>query len=249
VGHADGAVGLVDVLAAGSGSPHCDDVEILRIDRDVDVVLKLRHDIDGSERGVAASGGVKRRDADQAMHALLRFQIAVGHRPFNQNAAGLDAGFFTLLVVQDGDLEAAALGPAAVHAVQHLRPVHGLRAAGSRMQFQDGVVGIIGMGQQDLDLIGVEVLEGFLVLFLDDAGEILVKIALQLIDGGGEIRESGVQPVIVFLQCLQRIGFADDGLGFLLVIPEAGRVHQRFIFFDFLLAGSEVKERSQAAPI
>ena len=56
---ADGALGLVDVLAAGAGRPVDLHLNILVPDLDRLVVLQLRHHLDGGEGGLAAGVGVE----------------------------------------------------------------------------------------------------------------------------------------------------------------------------------------------
>ena len=65
-------IGLVDVLAAGAARAVGVDAQILVADLDLDLVLDLRVDEDGGERGVPARVGVERGDAHQAMDAAFR---------------------------------------------------------------------------------------------------------------------------------------------------------------------------------
>ncbi len=53
--------------------------------------------------------------------------------------ADLMPGFFAVLVVVHFRLEALLLGPAEIHAQQHLGPVLALRAAGAGMHGDNGV--------------------------------------------------------------------------------------------------------------
>jgi hypothetical protein len=54
--------------------------------------------------------------------------------------------------LRDIDLEAVLLGPARVHAQQHLGPVLALGAAGAGMDFEIGIVGVGLARQQRLEL-------------------------------------------------------------------------------------------------
>ena len=80
VRQADGAGGLVDVLAAGAAGA----VDVLAdvlvpVDLHLDVV-QLRQHVDRGEAGVPAVLGVERADAHQPVHAALAREIAVGVR-------------------------------------------------------------------------------------------------------------------------------------------------------------------------
>ena len=82
----------------------------------------------------------------------------------------LDAGLLAVGDIEDGGVEAAALGPAQVHAKKHLRPVLGLGAAGAGMDGEQGVAGVVGAAEGEVELKPVEAggdrggLAGYLVL-------------------------------------------------------------------------------------
>ncbi len=69
---------------------------------------------------------------------------------------GLDAGLFAVLVVVHLGFEALLLGPAQIHAQQHLGPVLALGAAGAGMHGDDGVerVGLAGEHGAGFELFG-----------------------------------------------------------------------------------------------
>ena len=56
------------------------------------------------------------------------------------------------MLADDLDLVVAPLGPADIHALEHLRPVLALGAAGAGMDLDIGVVGVGFAGEQRLDL-------------------------------------------------------------------------------------------------
>ena len=56
VGEADGAVGLIHVLAAGAGRPVGIDAQVLVLDLDLDLVVDDRIDPGRGERGMAPRG-------------------------------------------------------------------------------------------------------------------------------------------------------------------------------------------------
>ena len=82
------------------------------------------------------------------MHARLGFEKAERVRPLDLEHRPLDAGFLALTHVEDLDLEALSLGPARVHAHEHVRPVLRLGTAGARADLQLRVATVIRPIQQ-----------------------------------------------------------------------------------------------------
>ena len=72
---AHGAIGLVDVLAAGAARAHGVDADVLGLDVDIDL-LGLRQHGDGRRRSVDAPAALGRRNALHAMHAAIRTSAA-----------------------------------------------------------------------------------------------------------------------------------------------------------------------------
>ena len=245
VHHADGAVGLVDVLTAGSTGPFGFHDQVLGLDLDFDFVIELRHDVQAGKGCVTPGPCVKGRDPHQAVHAFFSLEIPVGFVAFHQHGHALDAGFFPRLVVQDRDFVALAFGIAGIHPVQHPRPVAGLRPAGTRMQFQDGVGAVIFMGKQDLDLEFLHTLRSPGIFFLCHFHELFIEVIL-------EHRSRFGQAVILFLKrligihdVLQPVALADDTLGLFLVAPEI-RLHGRIIqASDLLFLGRQIQRLSK----
>ena len=95
-------------------------------------------------------------------------QVAVRVRPFDRERRVLDPAALARLQVDELGLEAAALGPAQVHAQQHLRPVLRLGAARARMDRDDGVAGVVLAAEHLLHLhLGEKLLDlGSLALCL-----------------------------------------------------------------------------------
>ena len=87
-----------------------------------------------------ASGGVERGDADQAVHAGLALEMAVGVLPGHLDRGRLDARLLAREQVDHLRLEAGPLRPAQVHAHEHLGPVLRLGAARSGVDGEDGVL-------------------------------------------------------------------------------------------------------------
>ncbi len=94
--------------------------------------------------------GIMRRDAHETMHAGLRLQVAVRIGAGDRNGRALDAGLIAGLKIEGLHLEALSLRPSHVHAQEHLGPILGLGAAGSRMYGEDGIVLIELAGEEVL---------------------------------------------------------------------------------------------------
>ncbi len=140
------------MLAAGAGGAVGIDLQILGTDDDVDGVVDLGRDEDAGEGRMPPLGLVEGRDADEAMHTDLARQHAVGVGSVHRKGGGLDACLFGGLVVVEFRLESLALGPAQVHAHEHLGPVLRFGAAGAGMDGDDGVARVVLAGEQRLGL-------------------------------------------------------------------------------------------------
>ena len=128
--------GLVDVLAAGAAGAHGVDAHVGLFHVDVDAVVDHRIDGDAGERSMPAGIGVEWRDAHQAMHAVLGLEPAIGVVALDLDGGRFDAGFFALRLLDVVDLETVLLGPAHIHAQQHVGPVLALGAAGAGMDLE-----------------------------------------------------------------------------------------------------------------
>ncbi len=156
------------------------------------------------------------------MHARLRLQPPVGVGPLDLQGRRLDPRLFPGCLFDDLDVHAVGVGPAAVHALQHLGPVLGLGAAGAGVDLDVAVVAI-GLARQQR-------------LQLRPRGQILQPPQLDdgLLEGGlialgvGQFREvHGVGHAR--LELLHRldlsgeaVALAHQGLGLLGPVPEGG---------------------------
>ena len=109
------------------------------------------------EGGLALALGVERRDAHQAVHAVLGAQAPVGVAAADQERGRGDAGLGPGRHLVELDVEAAALGPAQVHAQQHVGPVLGVGPALAGLDLADGVGLVVLAGEQRAQLELVEV--------------------------------------------------------------------------------------------
>ncbi len=101
---------------------------------------------------MAPGVGVEGRDAHQPVHAGLGLKPAVGVGPLHLQGGGLDARLFSAGLFDNVDAHAVRVGPAAVHAFEHLGPVLGLGAAGAGVDLHKAVVAVGLAGQQRLQL-------------------------------------------------------------------------------------------------
>ena len=170
------------------------------VDLDLDVVVDQRRDVDLGEAGVAARRGVEGRDPDQPVDAALGGEQPVGVLAAGDEGRRLQPGLLPRRGLLHLDLEAAPLGPAQVHAQQHLGPVLGVGAARAGVDRDDGVAGVVlaaeeprllELGQAPLDRGELRRQLGGHLLVL---GRQLRQLA-EVVDVGLE-RPEGLQPAL-----------------------------------------------------
>ena len=175
------------------------------------------------------------------MNTLLGFQITVGVLSVHLEGYRFHTGLITVQHIQHLNAVAVGLGPAGVHAVEHLGPVLRLGAAGAGVEGQDrvAVVVLTVEHRHELQLIDgllhtVDSLlalsgEGGVVLLLDH-----LQQGLGLLILGGELAEA--------LQLIFDLThLTDDLLAALLIIVEAGHRHLVLQLSQTLLAGFDRK--------
>ena len=101
---------------------------------------------------------IERRDAHEPVHAAFGLQPAIGVGAGDAHRRRFDAGALARALLEPFDLVAALLGPAHIHAQQHLGPVLRLGAAGAGMDFEIAVVGVGLARQEALDLAPLRLL-------------------------------------------------------------------------------------------
>ncbi len=244
---ADRAVGLVDVLAAGAGRAIGVDAAIAFVDLDVDAVVDDGIDPDGREARVAARGAVIGRDADQPVHARLRFQPAIGVVALDENGRRLDARFLAVMALDELDLVAALFGPARVHAEQHLRPVLAFGAAGAGMDLDIGVVGVGLAGEQRLDLGRARLVARGLQRGLGLGDDGVVAFGLAHLDQFEIVVEGGFELAVAADRFLQPRALAHHVLRGGGVVPEVGIFGFGRQFIETAKGGIPVKDASSAA--
>ncbi len=94
----------------------------------------------------------ERRDAHQPMHAAFGLQPAIGVGTVDPHRRRFDAGAVAGALLEPFDLVVVVLGPAHIHAQQHLGPVLRFGAASACVDFKIAVIGVGLARQQALDL-------------------------------------------------------------------------------------------------
>jgi hypothetical protein len=197
---------------------------------------------------VPAGIGVERRDAHQPVHAVLALEPAIGVVALHLDGGRLDASFFAACFLQVFDLVAVLLGPARVHAQQHVGPVLALGAAGAGMDFQEAIEAVGLAGQQRLQLaprhLGLEPLERRFSIGHD----VGVVLNLAELDHADVILDLALDAAKRRQLLLQRRALLHQPAGALGIVPQIG------IFGEVIQLGEagarlvEVKDASSAVP-
>ncbi len=131
---------------------------IVELDVDLDFVIDLRIDEDRSERGMPPGVGIERRNSHQPVHADFGLQQPVRILAIDFESHRFDAGAFAFQAVGNHGVQTLALGPAQVHAQQHLRPILAFGAARAWVDDHHGVAPVVFAGEQHL---GFELVQQF----------------------------------------------------------------------------------------
>src|SRR4029077_7839523 len=120
---ADGGFDFVHVLAAMSAGAKCVYAQLLGLHHDVDLVIDFGDGEDRRERSVASRRLVEWGNAHKAMNSTFAREHTESVLALDLHGGGFDAGFFAGSRIEDGGPEPFLLGPAEIHAQQHLGPV------------------------------------------------------------------------------------------------------------------------------
>src|SRR6478735_12361904 len=158
VRHAHRRVGRVDALA--TGSTRAEDVDLQLVLGDVDGVVALdeRDDLDGGEARLATALIVERADPHEAVRARLDGEVTERVGDVDLEGGRLEARLLGVGGVHDLRRVAVALGPAEVHAHEHLGEVGGVDATRARADRDDGLTLVVLPRQQGADLELADVL-------------------------------------------------------------------------------------------
>ena len=226
VGDAHGGVRLVHVLAPGARGAVGIDAQLLLVDDDIDVLFHLGIDVDRGKGRVPALVRVKGRDAHQAVHAGLGLRPAVGIVARNREGDGFYARFFAVLVVEDLRCIADLLGPAQIHAHEHLGPVLGLGAARAGMDGDDGVGQILFSHKERRHFGRGNVLPDGAELALQLSPHGLAALFRGEFGHGAEIIQAPHERGHVLERTVDNGLFLQDGICLALIVPETRGLHE-----------------------
>src|SRR5262245_13555361 len=249
---ANGRVRRVDTLAARSRRGRSLDVEVLRLELDLDRV-GLRHDRHRRGRGVDAALRLGLGNALHPVHATLVLQLRVRAVAVDLELDLVEAPFLRGRRVDHVDLPAFLLGPLVVHAEKIGGEKRGLFPAFRALDLDHHVLFIVRVfgQQQDLELL-VEILHVLLRASLLGAKELLhllILLVAQQIARGLHLRAGPAVAVVRLDDLAQRALLAGE-LGHLFVV--SCDVGPRHIGFDLAIAlryrVQPVDHRYAAAP-
>ena len=186
----------------------------------VSVCSMSGHDLDRGEAGLAAALVVERADPHQAVGAALDAEVAVGVGDVDLEGGALQAGLLGVAGVEHLDRVVVALGPAQVHAHEHLGEVGGVDATCAGADRDDGRALVVLAGEEGAHLELAHRLAHADELVLGLGEGLGVVLLLAHLDEGLEVVDPGVHagdPVVLGLGAGEPGG---DDLGLLLVVPE-----------------------------
>src|SRR5690606_38717601 len=232
----------VDVLAAGAARTVDVDAQVGRIDLDLDLVVDLRGDEDGCERGVAAVTRIERRLAHQPVHARLRAQPPVGVLALDADGRALDAGDLPGRELDDLGLEPVVFGPAEVHPEEHFGPVLRLGAARPGLDVEERVrrVHLAAEHAPELELLHPALVAVELAQDLGGGG--LVLLLLCELDELARVGKAGRQRSQAAADFLEVGALPSQRLRALGLLPDAGLLELALDFGEALGLSLVVKD-------
>ena len=232
---------LFTCCPSGARRPIRIDPQVALVHFDLGVVLYLGIDEDGREGGMSARLRVERRDPDQAVHALLRLQKPEGGLPGDLERGTLDSGLLPRLPVQNFDVVPMPLGPAAIHAHQHLGPLLRLGAPRSRMNREDRAPLVVLALEHGSELQLVHPVLRSSQLSVPLLLEPGVRLFLQELRHLEELHRLPVDLRPRPEPALQARGFSHDLASVLRTTPEVGLCHSCLELLDPALPVMQVK--------
>ena len=181
--------------------------------------------------------GIKGADAHQPVHALLSAQESIHIFTRYLKGYALDSRLIPVKQVQHLDAVPVPFTVTGIHPVQHLCPVLCLCSAGTGVQGQIGVAGIIVTPQQRLQFQGLKVLRQSADFLTGFGDKTLILHLLRQFHGRINIVCPFSQPLPMLDLCLCRTDLLADLRGTLKIIPEVRFVHG-FVHFEQLLSQS-----------
>ena len=182
------------------------------------------------------------------MDAAFGLQPAIGVAADDLDRRRFQPRFLAGAFLQPFDLVPVRLGPARIHAQQHLGPVLGLGAAGPGVDFQVTVVGVGLARQQGLQFRPggprLELLQGALGL----AGDIGVVLGLGHFQEFQVIGELAFEGIDLVQARFQVRALAHHRLGVFGIVPQVGVFGPGVQVVEAVLRGVVVKGASSAVP-
>ena len=126
---ADRGLGLVHVLSTRAGGAIRVDLQILGPDLDFRFALHFRGRVDEREGRLTPLLEIERRDTNEPMRAALGLQVSVCVVAVDRQGRAPESRLVSRRELKKLGLETAALGPAQIHANEHLGPIRGIGTA------------------------------------------------------------------------------------------------------------------------
>ena len=145
VGDADGRVGFVHVLTTGTGGAEGIHPQIGFVDLDRFGFVSLRHYSNRAGRGVDAALGFGFRHSLHPVRTGFKFQGAINAIAREAGDDFLETAVLPFIFAEHLDLPPAFLGIAGIHAKQVAGKDSGFIAPGAGTDFQEHVLGVIGV--------------------------------------------------------------------------------------------------------
>jgi hypothetical protein len=181
------------------------------------------------------------------MDSPFGLAIAVSVLSLDEQCRALDSGGFTHEDVLDFHFPAASLGPPLIHAHQHVRPIAGFRPTRSRVDAQNAVTLVVRAIEEDLQLERIQFLKKLREVLLElglNFGLRAFRLGLSQLDHDVKVFQLLLRLEQRINSLAQRIGFFDDLLCLLAIVPKGVPRHQGRELRQTLLRGRYVKETS-----
>jgi hypothetical protein len=140
------------------------------------------------------------------------------------------------------------LGPAHIHAQQHLGPVLRLGAALAGLHLQEAVVAVRLAGKEALELALRRLLAQLGQGRLGLGGDRLIALGVGQLDEADGIVQLALEPAIAVDRTVEAVALAQQPLCLLRVVPEIGILGERVQLLEPPVRLIPVKDASSAAP-
>ena len=163
------------------------------------------------------------------MHAPFSLEITIRILTADKRRNGFDAGFVTLLDIDDLATEPILFDPTLVHAEEHICPIAGFCSSSAGMDREESAVFIEFAREEHFELETFQFFQDGIVLMRDLAKRGQLTFGMLFLF---RKRSQDIEIVCLLDEsrerlhlCAKRCGFVDDGLGSILIVPEIGGGH------------------------